>query len=309
MTMKTSTLRYLLSLEENPKLEFKSAWYKIYDADPETKKRQKHELIKDILALTNGSVATPGDIGYLIIGPGDSLYENGTRSLTDLRGVKLPAADEVLELVNPFCSPAIDNIQCERVEFNKTVLFVISIPPSPHLHETTRPLECSKQTFSKHVTLIRHNSDIEIASAKERDAIIQAKSRYFFEKAHASSAQLVSLVVGSGFGMSGIKDVTDDWLLNQTIGAIIGSSIGYVSGYPIGKYNEYLDRGLLKSRARELLWSFIAFAVAPFIVASLWAIANELLLKLWALFPPSMHGKDTKNYIEKKKELHSKNKK
>lgn len=45
--------------------------------DGNIKKRQRHELIKDILALVNGNANVAGETVYLIIGADDDLDQHG----------------------------------------------------------------------------------------------------------------------------------------------------------------------------------------------------------------------------------------
>jgi len=83
-----------------------------------------------------------------------------------------------LHLVNAACQPRLQDIECEPVEFAGKRLLVITIWPTPHLHETTRTLKTTNSQFNEYVVFIRQDENIGIASAKERDAILTLKKVY-----------------------------------------------------------------------------------------------------------------------------------
>lgn len=73
--MDAEIVKFLLTQPESAILEFKRRPYNLDSDNAETKKRQRDELIKDILSLANGSPTTVGDKAYLIIGADDKCRE------------------------------------------------------------------------------------------------------------------------------------------------------------------------------------------------------------------------------------------
>ena len=170
-------LRALLSQQENARLEFKQAWYKLNDPDKETQKRQRGELVRDILSLANGNASVVGDTAYLIIGVADTRNNDGTRDLFDIQDPLITPVD-LLNKVNQYSDPPIDALTSHAIHLDRKRLIIIALPPSPHLHETTKKLD-AVATYDKHTVFIRHNERIDTASAKERAAIMKLKQLHF----------------------------------------------------------------------------------------------------------------------------------
>ena len=196
--MDTKTLLELLRKKESPTLEFKQELYLLNDKNPETKKRQKNELIKDVLALANGNSITAGDEAYLIIGADNELNSDGERSLYDI-GEHSITSKQILDIVNNACEPAIEDIICEQHKVDAKRLLVIIIPPNPHLHETILRLETPATIYSEHTVFVRHNEGVAIASQKEREAIIQLKHFRFSESSNPP-ADIFGAIIGGSMG-------------------------------------------------------------------------------------------------------------
>lgn len=171
--MSPAELQNLLSKEEHLKLDFKRE-FKLDDTPPGSTPKelwaqyiqgQWDELIKDIIALANGNVGTAGKDGILIIGADDKLQPDGTRLTYDTNHLKI-TGEQVLSRVNEACTPPIPNLSCERVETEGKVLLVITIHPSPYLHETSRQLRITEGTFDKDGTLRHVKSDKRTYSAR-----------------------------------------------------------------------------------------------------------------------------------------------
>jgi hypothetical protein len=95
--LNSEKLKQLLRQNEGATLEFKREWYRLDDADGEAKKRQKDELIKDVLSLVNGNASVAGEEAHLVIGADDELNADGIRELHD---VSVPiTADDILKIV------------------------------------------------------------------------------------------------------------------------------------------------------------------------------------------------------------------
>jgi Putative DNA-binding domain len=186
--MDSSSLRKLVSQPaESAKLDFKLKLHEIYapehitSADKQewekAKLQQWAELVKDVIALTNGNVGTAKETGYLIIGVGDRLKADGTRTLLDV-GNTVPSRTKILEKVNGYCDPKLPDLHCHKIKVDGVNLFVISIPPSLYLHRISRQLKTPKKEYSPHTVLIRRRDGEETyeASPKEAEEIENEKN-------------------------------------------------------------------------------------------------------------------------------------
>lgn len=209
----------LLSKDEGPSLDFKRKPYLIYAEDKTVKNKQRGELIKDILALANGNSIVAGDTAYLVIGADNKKKEDETRTLFDVGDHRLTPRN-ILDIVNPACEPALEDIFCDEVDIEGKRLLIITISPTPYLHETTRRLETSDSFFSERTVFVRHNEGTEIASAKERDTISQIKRFRFGERRNPP---------GIPFGV--------------LLGGFIGGSMGYFTSKHRKTNSQFADEG------------------------------------------------------------------
>ncbi len=172
--------------EESAKLDFKIEPYKIYEPKPtvpaevqkwaDAKEQQWAELVKDVLAVTNGNIGTAHKTAYLIIGADDKLKPDGTPNLRDV-GDKTLTRKEIYEKVNSYCQPRLPDLQCDIILLEGKRLLVISIPPSPYLHRLSKQLKTPKKEFSPHTVLMRRGDGEEIyeASSEEQKALEKEK--------------------------------------------------------------------------------------------------------------------------------------
>jgi HEAT repeat protein len=163
---------------ESLKLEFKRKLYDIEHHDPQVRDLQWGEFIKDILALVNGNIGTAQKPGYLIIGVTDELNEQGTRDIHDVGSVSL-TAQRILRKVNSACNPPLPDLRCEESHLEDKRILIITIPPTPYLHETTRAIKTPRATYPESVVFIRRKEDIGLASALERESILAEKRATF----------------------------------------------------------------------------------------------------------------------------------
>jgi len=175
--MDSQQLRQLISQPEGLKLDFKRELHKLKHSDKDYAKQQRDEFIRDILSLTNGNFNTAEQKGYLIIGVGDELKSDGTRDLFDVSNPLNPK--QILPRVNSACDPPIPDVHCETVEIDGKNIFVVSIPPSPHLHRTIRDLTTPSKTYPAGTVFIRRNEEIFPATPEECDVILREKERVF----------------------------------------------------------------------------------------------------------------------------------
>ncbi|MBD2296461.1 tetratricopeptide repeat protein [Anabaena sphaerica FACHB-251] len=175
--MRSENLQELIKEQEGLKLDFKRELHKLYHHDKDYRKKQRDEFIRDILSLTNGNFGTADKIGYLIIGVGDELKTDGTRDLFNVERILNPK--QILQRVNYACYPPIPDIHCESVKLDGNNIFLISIPPSPHLHRTTRELITPSSSYPAGTTFIRRNEEIYPATTEECDVILKEKEKVF----------------------------------------------------------------------------------------------------------------------------------
>src|SRR5258706_3315237 len=137
--MNVEQLKLLLQQDEGPTLEFKREWYKI-DAKGEAKNRKKGELVKDILALANGNAYSAGELAYQVMGVNNEFNVDGCRELTDV-GNNVPNSAPILSIVRAYSDPPLENVEVVPYTIDGKRIFVIIIPPTPHLYETTRKID------------------------------------------------------------------------------------------------------------------------------------------------------------------------
>lgn len=286
--MDSQMLESLLQRPESATLEFKREFYDIDAANGEAKKRQTHEMIKDILALANGNANVAGETAYLIIGADNTLDDEGNRALFDIGALEMKS-QRLLKIVNAYCEPPLQDLLCEPVEIEETRLLVITIPPSPHLHETTQKLDTPSQTYSPYMVFVRHDEDVALASAREREAIAQLKRLRYQEMQNAPPVQfgaaVGALLIGSTAGnqlveKTGKKELRPvGWLIGIVLGALTGGMLG-------SAYKDW--RSLLRD------WPLVPKRVRP------WTIAAGMLTGgtiAWAL---NLGGKRLKRWTEER---------
>lgn len=159
---------------EGLKLDFKRKLHAINAGDKKFQEKQWNELVKDILALANGNLGTTNQPGYLIIGVADKLNQSGSRDLYDIGDTHL-SEKQLLQRINTVCTPPLPNLFCDVIRLQEKKLLVITIPPTPYLHETIRPLVTPHTTYHENSVFIRRKEDIGLASTEERKAILAEK--------------------------------------------------------------------------------------------------------------------------------------
>ena len=228
----------LLARDEGPTLEFKVEIHHIDDENEKVRNQQKDEFIKNVIALANGNAVFAGETAYLVFGAENKKNENGTRMVLDV-GNHVLTASRILDIVNSACDPKIEDLDCEEVTIDGKRLLLVTIQPTPYLHETTRILRPSpKSAFSERTAFIRREQSIGIASQKERETIAQIKRFRFGEKRNPPGVPfgvLLGSFVGSVMGYSVIKnrhklpDKPDMSAPAGLAGAIFGATLGWAS--------------------------------------------------------------------------------
>ena len=154
--MNANELYNLIRLREPEglKIDFKENFYEVNHSDPNVKNKHWNELIKDILALANGNIGTSDKNGFLIIGIADKLNPHGTRDVFDIREVPV-TAKQILDKVNSISKSQLPDLHIESMLFQEKNIWVIEIPPSPYLYETSKPLVTFTATYHENSVFIR----------------------------------------------------------------------------------------------------------------------------------------------------------
>ena len=148
---------------------------KLYQSDGKLVGQQRDELVKDILGLANGNSHIIRKTKYLIIGADDKKFdENGMRVLHDV-DYKVPIQSELAKWLSCACAPAVVGLECELIPFQEVNLFVITIPSTFDLHETTRELITQNGNFQKHTVFMRQDEHTLPASVRDGVTIQQLK--------------------------------------------------------------------------------------------------------------------------------------
>jgi hypothetical protein len=170
--------KLLYEHHEKDWLEFKGKW-KLYQSNGTLAEMQRDELLKDILGLANGNSHTIRKTKYLIIGAADKEFDaQGMRVLCNV-DYKVPSQSDLTKWLQSASSTAIAGLECEMVRFQNANLYVITIPPTFNLHETTRELVTSSNgTFQKHTVFMRQDEHIVPASVQDGMTIQNLKHVY-----------------------------------------------------------------------------------------------------------------------------------
>ncbi len=244
--IKPEQILQLINQPESPTLEFKQEFYAISDPKQEKKKRQKDELLKDLLALANGSIETVGETSYLIVGIADEVQPDGTRKVIGAP-FGLPDANMLLQMLRQVSDPPVSHLNTEYVPVGDKQVYVITIPFSPHLHETRRLFETSGCEYSQYAVFIRRNSMVELANNRERKALEDLKTFRSRQKSNLSNT-LVGGVVGA-LVMGPVAGKNAEKLAGKPInkyvswgtGLFFGGLSGALTGYNLRRYHEIVQ--------------------------------------------------------------------
>jgi hypothetical protein len=230
------TLKKLLRRHEGANLEFKRQWYELENPNMKKAEADKGEMIKDILSLANGNTNVAGEESYLFIGASNEIDAHGNRELFDVVSAKPITRQRILDIVNPYCDPAIEDILCEDVFIDSKKLLFITILPSPHVHETIKRLKTAKVTYDEYTVFVRHAEGVRSASTKERIALQEIKKARFSDTVNVPPVQFGASLGALFLGLLGPKLVTEEGDPKEKITAarIAGASVGAVMGGLIG---------------------------------------------------------------------------
>jgi hypothetical protein len=272
-------LRELLAQKESPTLEYKREWYKIAKSyDQDTRERQSGELIKDILSLANGNADFAGETAYLIVGA-DEAGSDGNLRLYDIRDT-LPLQKELQQKFKESCNPPLGHLYLDSHQIDGHQLYVIVIPPSPHLYEINREIKAEHRTFPEYTVFVRHGERVDIASTRERITLMQIKQGRFRDSRNAPSWLVGALTgaltggsLGYGVGDKLNPDVTNLSQQQQKIlGGIVGAGLNAFLGGMIGVITTFAKRNVI-DWPRKPIWDK-TLSWAPYII-------GPVVVKLW----------------------------
>lgn len=263
--MTEEELRNLLSQPEGSALDFKQEWYQL-EGKEETPKRQKQELVKDILSLANGNTNTAGQDAYLIIGAADKFDENGIRPLQDMGELTITNL-QIQGWCSPWASPPLSNIRVQAITLNPeaVTLWVITVLATPYLYEAKQLLKTPKREFTEHTVLIRHDAEIKVASTDERAEIMKYKQVKFAERRNVDPVwygTFVGIIIGGLTGMSFANYQQRRQLLPHhrlspvwvnALGFLVGAVLNGWGGHSVG----YFTREIIELRHTD--WPFFTF--------------------------------------------------
>ncbi|HFU75381.1 MAG TPA: hypothetical protein ENK66_03965 [Arcobacter sp.] len=161
--MTSSELNDLIEQWENAKVDFKREWSYWNENMPNNiKEFHKNELVKDLIALTNGDVYSTDKTAYLIIGINDETrepYAFDTSAILPLDKLK----QQLLNLLNSYAQPEFLALEIELVD----EVLVISVPPRGSLISLSKDLKLkNNNTDRKGTTYYRVGEDICVASSE-----------------------------------------------------------------------------------------------------------------------------------------------
>lgn len=264
-------LRDLLLDKESPTLEFKSEWYKIDKSYPQdTREFETGELIKDVLSLANRNADFAGDTAYLIIGVADLPGPDGNPQLRHVAN-HLPSQKELQQKFKDVCNPPLGHLYLDAYQIDGYQLYVIVIPPSPHLYETSGVLKTVRGTFPKYTVFVRHGEHVDIASTRERITLLEVK-RGRFRNSRNAPAWVVGATSGAFIGGLLLSNMGDSVAVNSTlsrqqkkqIGALTGAGAGGLMGWMISQVINYTKE--ISLDWQRMPWPIRVLAATPFVV-------------------------------------------
>jgi hypothetical protein len=234
--MNEITLRNILRRHEGANLEFKRQWYELENPNQKKAEADKGEMIKDILSLANGNTNVAGEESYLVIGASNEIDEYGNRELFDAISSKSITRQRILDIVNPFCDPSIEDILCDAILIDGKKLLTITILPSPYIYETTQKLKTARVTYDKYTVFVRHAEGVRTASTKERLALQELKKLRFNETMNVPPVPFGAFMGALFLGLLAPKLITKQGDTNEKISSarIAGASVGAFMGGMIG---------------------------------------------------------------------------
>lgn len=273
--MTPEKLRQLLRKSEGPTLDFKQE-LKIYRDNGKIIPRERDELIKDILALANGNEQVVGADKFLVYGAADRQEPDGTRELYEVEG-KLPDRTGLLQTINSACEPNIANVDCEPISLNDKRLFVITVPPTPHVHETKRMLKTPSSMYHEYTVFMRHHASVRPASMQECETLRAAKQHYFRQRKNINPI-IFGILNNAGLfaalAWSQTENMTNLDMTGRIIVTLGVSGLGAFTGWALGMMAKEVMETMFQwrwysLRKRILFIAAMIIVIAAFIISFL----------------------------------------
>ena len=198
--MTRDELTTLINQLENAKLDFKRDWYS---------SEKKTELIKDMIALSNGNMHYLGQTAYLVIGVKECVgAENeiyGVELDKDIQIIK----QELLQNLQNYTQPALQDFSIEAFSIDEKNIVVIEIPFHPYLiilKKTLRP------PYLRDTLIYRTGEGTVVADYATRKAFEAAMDKH---NAQANQQERVSITVQGD--VKGVVNAERGSVINQTI--------------------------------------------------------------------------------------------
>ena len=199
--MTSQELKEIVAQGENAKVDFKRQWYWNDNMPNNIKETHKNELVKDLIALTNGDIYSTDKRAYLIVGIDDNtkeIYNFDKSAILPLGKLK----QQLLTLLNNYAQPEFLALDIELVD----EVLVISIPPRGSLISLSKDLKLKNNTDKKGTTYYRVGEDIRVASSEVVGE---------FEKVFGSDKQSVSIIIHGD--VKGVVNAESGSVIHQTI--------------------------------------------------------------------------------------------
>ena len=234
--------RLLRMADEQGWLEFKRE-LKLF-SDGKVVDKARDEFIKDILALANGNSHTIRKTKYIIIGADNKKFDENHERVRYNVDYQVPTQSEIAKWLSKACSPAVVGLECEMVTYKGDFLYVVTIPPTFDLHETTRELNASGGTYREHTVLMRHDEHIFPASVRDGITIQQLKHLYRQEVTNPPSiwiGAIVGGIVGFIISQAKIRAVVLDLPAQENLILTILTASGIFFGASTGMIARWLN--------------------------------------------------------------------
>ncbi len=208
----------------------------------------RDEFLKDLLGLANGNPHIIRKTKYLIIGADDKQFEDdGMRKIHPVK-YRVPTESEIAAWLHTACTPAVTGITCRWVSVKGQDVYVISIPPTFDLHETTRPFKIGRSGFSPHTVFMRKGEHTVPASIQDGITIRELKLKYQRESTDPPApvlGMIVGAVVATSFWNAGYRASKTSglgMLVSLGIVGVFGGVIGFQIG---GLWRDIIDLGMV----------------------------------------------------------------
>jgi hypothetical protein len=245
IVMDENLLRKLLrQKDEMDWLEFKREW-RIYDSISVLNTIERDELIKDILGLANGNSKNVRKSKYLIIGADDKQFDDNEMRVIYNVDYRIPNQSDITKWVNAACNPSIVGIECDSIAMDGKKLYIVTIPPTFELHETSREL-IAKGKFNKFTVFMRQDEHTVPASVRDGITLLHLK-QLFRQEISNPPAILFGAITGAiiaiifwraGHNASRVVDIFPG-IVTFGILALVGGALGAEAGWIFREGNTF----------------------------------------------------------------------